>query len=292
MKRVTVFLVVLLFFVPLVLSGQIQQTSTNGWKVAGYSPGVKRAFSRIVKDTAVEGKYSQEFFLETQNEDDWVEWEKTFPAFKMDNTGGLGLYSFMNRTREPFPSMGGAFFYLFLEKNQAYYPLSPSFGSPGFFYKTWLSAESGNGTWNGMLEFKKIKFKMLVSGTTLASVFLDWIVYKVSRETQPILLDRMGDDTVDVVDEPTLPASFKLFQNYPNPFNPATSIKYTVSSIMNVRLTVYDILGREVAILVNEEKFPGSYEVKFNASHLSSGTYFYVLRAGNFSETKKMILMK
>lgn len=86
--------------------------------------------------------------------------------------------------------------------------------------------------------------------------------------------------------------NFSLEQNYPNPFNPSTSIKYRLSGISKVSLKVYDVLGKEVATLVNEEKPAGSYEVNFNAAGLSSGIYFYKLQAGTLVETKKMILMK
>jgi sugar lactone lactonase YvrE len=86
--------------------------------------------------------------------------------------------------------------------------------------------------------------------------------------------------------------NYSLEQNYPNPFNPSTSIQYRVSSNSNVSLKVYDVLGNEVATLVNEEKPAGSYEVKFDASGLSSGIYFYKLSAGSLVETKKMILLK
>lgn len=96
----------------------------------------------------------------------------------------------------------------------------------------------------------------------------------------------------DVKDEKQIPTEFTLLQNYPNPFNPSTSIKYRVSSISNVSLKVYDVLGNEVATLVNEEKSAGSYEVNFNAAGLSSGIYFYKLQAGSLVETKKMILIK
>jgi hypothetical protein len=85
---------------------------------------------------------------------------------------------------------------------------------------------------------------------------------------------------------------FSLDQNYPNPFNPSTTIRYQVSGSSNVSLEVYDILGNEVATLVNEEKPAGSYEVKFNAAGLSSGIYFYKLQAGSLVETKKMILLR
>jgi hypothetical protein len=88
------------------------------------------------------------------------------------------------------------------------------------------------------------------------------------------------------------PYETKLYDNYPNPFNPSTRIKYQVSSISYVSLVVYDVLGNEVATLVNEEKPAGSYEVNFNASTLASGIYYYRLTAGTFTEIKKMVLLK
>jgi len=88
------------------------------------------------------------------------------------------------------------------------------------------------------------------------------------------------------------PQSFALEQNYPNPFNPTTIIQYTIASSQYVQLKVYDILGNEVSTLVNEVKSAGTYEIIFDASDLSSGTYFYRLHTGSFVETKKMILIK
>jgi len=98
-----------------------------------------------------------------------------------------------------------------------------------------------------------------------------------------------------------LPTSFELSQNYPNPFNPSTRIKFTVPAgrIINsvhVRLKVYDILGNEVATLVDEEKSPGIYEVEFSSfnrsSTIASGIYIYSIQSGNFVDTKKMVLLK
>jgi photosystem II stability/assembly factor-like uncharacterized protein len=85
---------------------------------------------------------------------------------------------------------------------------------------------------------------------------------------------------------------FQISQNYPNPFNPSTSIRYAISSRQFVSLRVYDVLGKEIAALVNEEKNAGSYETEFNASHLASGIYYYRLRAGDYVETKKMLMIK
>ena len=89
-----------------------------------------------------------------------------------------------------------------------------------------------------------------------------------------------------------VPSSFQLSQNYPNPFNPTTTINYQISGTGKVVLKVFDILGREVATLVNETKEEGSYKATFNASTLSSGVYFYTLKAGNFISTKKMMYLK
>jgi hypothetical protein len=97
------------------------------------------------------------------------------------------------------------------------------------------------------------------------------------------------------------PKEFSLEQNYPNPFNPSTRIEFIVPAnviesetkkFQLVTLKVYDVLGNEIATLVNEEKPAGSYDVKFDASQLSSGIYFYKLKAGSFVGTKKMLLLK
>jgi photosystem II stability/assembly factor-like uncharacterized protein len=101
-------------------------------------------------------------------------------------------------------------------------------------------------------------------------------------------------------DENITPTEFSLEQNYPNPFNPSTKIKYTIPSVIAsetkqsqmVTLKVYDVLGNEVATLVNEEKPEGVYEVEFNAEGLSSGIYLYRIHAGSFIQTMKMILLK
>ena len=88
------------------------------------------------------------------------------------------------------------------------------------------------------------------------------------------------------------PGEYLLFQNFPNPFNPLTKIKYSIPQSSNVRIKVFDILGNEIETLVNEEKSTGTYELTWYAEQLPSGVYFYRLQAGNFVETKKMILLK
>ena len=105
----------------------------------------------------------------------------------------------------------------------------------------------------------------------------------------------------DVKNEHQLPTEFALMQNYPNPFNPSTTIKYNIPSLgkglsagggLSVQLKVYDILGNEIATLVNEQQPAGVYEINFNSNKLASGVYLYKLQAGGFTETRKMILMR
>ncbi|MBK9099654.1 MAG: T9SS type A sorting domain-containing protein [bacterium] len=97
---------------------------------------------------------------------------------------------------------------------------------------------------------------------------------------------------INVDDEDISAVDFNLMQNYPNPFNPSTVISYQLSVSGDVTLKVFDILGNEVATLVNELKPAGNYEVEFDASSLTSGVYFYKLQAGTFVDTKKMVLLK
>jgi CubicO group peptidase (beta-lactamase class C family)/uncharacterized lipoprotein YbaY len=95
-----------------------------------------------------------------------------------------------------------------------------------------------------------------------------------------------------IEDQSLLPTAFNLKQNFPNPFNPSTTIKYSVPELSKVKLTVFNLLGEEIKTLVDEEKMPGSYELEFNSENIPSGVYFYQIKAGEFTQTKKMILLK
>jgi hypothetical protein len=117
-------------------------------------------------------------------------------------------------------------------------------------------------------------------------------VRSISDAVQTFYENNFGYPIVSVENEPQAVSSFMLEQNYPNPFNPSTKISWQSPIGSWQTLKVYDILGREVATLVNEYKPAGSYEVEFDAAKLSSGIYFYTLRAGEFIQTNKMILMK
>jgi len=114
-------------------------------------------------------------------------------------------------------------------------------------------------------------------------------------DSEGIFLADLNPSDVDDINNSQI--NYLLQQNYPNPFNPTTTIRFTISELRFTTLKVYDILGNEIATLVNEEKPAGEYEVEFNSlsgevRNLSSGIYFYQLKAGSFVETKKMILLR
>ena len=104
---------------------------------------------------------------------------------------------------------------------------------------------------------------------------------------------RVTNMTTEVSDERgAVVKQYILDQNYPNPFNPSTQINFSLQSSQYVLLKVYDALGREIAVLMNERKAPGVYEVPFSADNLVSGTYYYRLQAGRYSETRKMVFLR
>ena len=174
---------------------------------------------------------------------------------------------------------------LFGDENYFGYPDSQQFHATGYQYVLYEISQ---------------KFGFVFSDEALGGLYEKWYYLKgctISDTTYGVLLS--------ISEEPNeSPNSFLLAQNYPNPFNPVTKIKLKIPGQARndntlITLKVYDVLGKEVATLVNEEKPAGEYEVEFNAvSHsgnvrnLPSGIYFYQLKAGEFSETKKMILMK
>ena len=133
----------------------------------------------------------------------------------------------------------------------------------------------------------------VISGTRYHNDMYDILVIKTDKNglTQIIGIAPIGS---------TIPLSFKLYQNYPNPFNPVTNIKFNIPLIKGVsegrgvltQLIIYDVTGREVSVLVNDLLKPGEYSSDWNASNFASGVYFYKITAGDFSDVKKMILLK
>ncbi|MDP2366113.1 MAG: T9SS type A sorting domain-containing protein, partial [Ignavibacteria bacterium] len=107
-----------------------------------------------------------------------------------------------------------------------------------------------------------------------------------------LIIDRIARLVLKVSGEVKLPTVYALEQNYPNPFNPSTTIKFSVPEEVNVNLSIFNLLGERVKELKNDLMKPGYYEVEFNASALASGIYFYRIKAGDFIDTRKMLLLK
>jgi Arylsulfotransferase (ASST)/Cep192 domain 4/Secretion system C-terminal sorting domain len=136
-----------------------------------------------------------------------------------------------------------------------------------------------------------VKFTPDNNGAFFDALHLRWETTG-QRIAKIICLYGYTDSVYTNINDYNNPKDFTLSQNYPNPFNPVSKIKYSVSHSSLVKLQVFDILGKEVSTLVNEEQSPGSYEVEINGTNLASGIYFYRLIAGSFSATKKMLLLK
>jgi hypothetical protein len=166
-----------------------------------------------------------------------------------------------------------------------------------------------DGTFNAIRESIRNVTKVYLSGTlsnTSTSYSLNWVTesgnqFSVQLDTiisgsvlvHSIVFTYISTTPATLVKASSpLPNSFTLNQNYPNPFNPSTQIQFSVPQAGFVTLKVYDMLGREVATLVNGDLAPSSYSITWNAANVSSGVYLYKLDAGNYSVTKKMILMK
>jgi len=138
-------------------------------------------------------------------------------------------------------------------------------------------------TTSDSLQFSSLVIRQTKNGGTSGIIYLDDI------QTDILLPVKNGTDNI--------PSEYSLSQNYPNPFNPSTTIKYSIPSNVkrettNTTLVVFDILGREVATLVNKNQKAGNYKVSFNVNNLTSVIYFYTLQSGSFFQTKKMLLLK
>jgi len=178
------------------------------------------------------------------------------------------------------------------------------FGSSNNLIKAFMTDSSGNLGWGGSIitpgSMISQKIRLNVTQNSAGMSMLAWQDNRNDAGgifAQNINLDGSFGLTGIIKINSNVPAHFSLSQNYPNPFNPNTKIKFDIPSVGNgldrsVKLTVYDILGKEVTTLVNENLQPGSYEATWDALNFPSGVYFYKLSAGDYTETKKMLLVK
>lgn len=171
----------------------------------------------------------------------------------------------------------------------AYFDVSADNGT------TWSSAKFFSGTQSTWVK-EFLDITSLARGTNQLKIRFS-LVSNVQTHADGIYIDNVrvicyNPVTTSITGNPEIPLKYNLSQNYPNPFNPSTSIKFELPKSGFVSLKIFDLLGREVARLVNEVKQAGSYDLEFNASNFASGIYYYKLESNDFSDTKKMILIK
>ena len=167
--------------------------------------------------------------------------------------------------------------------------LNPSL-DPSFYY-TWKNG--GTASFTSFIGFADDNSKNLKTGVVVLSNHYSPSCDKIAVQ----ILRYLNSDTNAVGIGNTqvssnIPDGFRLYQNYPNPFNPMTVIRYSLNESGYTTLKVYDALGKEISVLVNEDLKAGIYETEFDASQLPSAVYFYKLSSGNFTETRKMFLLK
>jgi hypothetical protein len=199
-----------------------------------------------------------------------------FPAITVDPHGDVDICYYDNRN---YPSVG--------DSCQTYFSRSTDGGV------TFSDVLASDHSWRvqGEPGFAPYGGDYIGISNSNGKIYPFWYDFKTSSmqawtcaiDINPIAVNNISNE---------IPKSYNLQQNYPNPFNPTTNIKFDVPKSGNVKLTVYDILGDQVELLVNNYMVAGSYSTDFHANNLSSGVYFYKLEAGSFSETRKMILNK
>jgi len=158
----------------------------------------------------------------------------------------------------------------------------------------WIAGDAGTilRTRDGGFTWQE-QFSGIGSNTLTSVCFVDTMNGWVTGEGGTILHTTDGGGVMEVIEiNSEMPTSYLLSQNYPNPFNPSTSIRWQQPELGILTLKIFDVLGREVTTLLNEERPAGEYEVEFIGNGLSSGVYFYQIKAGEFIQTKKMLLIK
>lgn len=287
-------LIFLLLLIPLAAKGNgIDTTSKNGWKPTGWSANLFSYKSLFIDSTKMEGNTCQAFDI-TGTENSWIEIEKTYsPPVPRNNRISCVFFRKLS-SMAPNPSVTVADMYLYTSDGGNYSQVSYHQMSVGSLYHWQMIVGALPAGSLNYISKAKIKFRLYffttLPDTINIKVYVDWWYI----ENSPIIVVDSFEGIVNGISNQNtgIPKKYSLSQNYPNPFNPKTTIKFDISRPSYAKLIIYDVLGKEVSTLVDEKLNAGGYEIDFNASNLTSGTYFYRLIAGEFIETKKMLLLK
>ncbi len=279
-------------------------TTTNGglnWNPVTMPPALSDEYS-YVGGGSIAGAGNHVWFGTTRrifrSTDRGYTWSASSPtnayaciAFQDTNTGICSLYPHVYRKTTD----GGSTWNEITDPAWLTDSISPTFirhipGTISTYLVAGGRAEGTRGlacTYDAGVDWNRLDYTTAIDIIAFPSVSVGWASV---RDTNVVY--KYVGTPLSVEVGSSVSALYDLVQNYPNPFNPTTVISYQLPVVCNVRLAVYDILGREVSVLVDESKNAGTYEVRFDGSGLASGVYFYRLQAGKFVETKKLLLLR
>lgn len=277
-------------------SGLDTLTLVNGIRLTDYASGVSYARTWFDNSSAYHGIYSQ-WFEVNRNAPDLADVNTYYATFKKVFTRNINVASTVPQIWIKYmhtkPLVNG-----YNEVVQ----FSIAFGNDGLISDFSDAGTTHDGNW-GPITLSPIPFDSIdcmyikISGNfkkTLVQVDYFTFVEYLGGPVLSVIEDFEDSTIVGVEDEPSMPTNYSLSQNYPNPFNPETTIKFQIPTFSHVTLKIFDVLGREVETLVNEDRFAGEYTVKFSGLNLASGMYLCQINVGNgqFVQTKKMMLVK
>lgn len=214
------------------------------------------------------------------------------------SANGTRLWTDNGKVFTSLASLQPSFLWVYTKDTNAVASFSESQGASAFHVKAFrVGQSSGNFVW-GVLTASSVNSSKTRMQTTMNQAGMIMMTWSDNRQdgggvyAQNVNFDGTLGNILGIINQTGTAENYSLSQNYPNPFNPETTIKFSIQHPGSVLLKIFDSEGREISTLVNNDMSSGEYEVSFDASHFSSGIYFYQLTSGSFTETKKMTLIK
>jgi hypothetical protein len=276
-----------------VTNGEIVQktrflNSQTGWVISSYGDDVGRGMRKIFKTTNQGVNWTRQFRDSSMNT---PLSNANFEFQFINQNTGFGLYSRYPNNTKFLKSINSGLTWdstsIPYAKNNTMYFADANTGWIGgnWYTDSVMIIRTTNGGTNWHVQKKGDN---VINSVFFVNNLTGWAVGNNGLILKTITSGVTGVQNISS----EVPSSYSLGQNYPNPFNPMCNVQFTMCNAGNVKIVVYDIQGREVQTLVNEKLNAGTYEVKFDGSMLTSGVYFYRLTIGDFTETKRMLLIK